>query len=211
MGSRNKVPNLVALKSIELFVHSKQPIWVAFFLTNNTGDLQGDTLGRMNILSNKSCNWIFSSFISAGAIWYGALEIGLVLGNKSITNFTSPFRGKPGKSSGNTSEYSLTTGMSSIFTSNLYVFITEARNSWHACLINFVAFKAYIIGIVWSLLIPSNMNFGTFFILKMILLSQQSTCAQQTDNQSIFKITSNFISSNLIKSVSVLILPIITS
>ena len=41
--------------------------------------------------------------------------------NTSIANSTYLFGGKPSKSSGNTSGYSITMGISSIFTSNLCV------------------------------------------------------------------------------------------
>ncbi|GAB2281843.1 hypothetical protein Dimus_039499 [Dionaea muscipula] len=61
----------------------------SFFLTKSTGAPHGDTLGLMNPFSNSSYNCACSSFSSAGAILYGALEIGFVRGAKSMINSTS--------------------------------------------------------------------------------------------------------------------------
>src|SRR6266487_4193360 len=85
----------------------------SFFLTNNTGAPQGDTLGRMNFFSNNSSSCFFNSFNSDADIRYGAIDIVLVPGTKSIPNSTSLSGGKSYISSGNTSENSPTTGNSS--------------------------------------------------------------------------------------------------
>ncbi|XP_077231481.1 uncharacterized protein LOC143864431 [Tasmannia lanceolata] len=71
--------------------------------TLKTGAPQGDTLGRMNPLSNSSCSCFFSSSNSIGAIRYGLLDIGFAPGTSSIENSSSRFGGAPGRSSGNTS------------------------------------------------------------------------------------------------------------
>ncbi|KAJ0493549.1 hypothetical protein HanIR_Chr12g0587441 [Helianthus annuus] len=66
----------------------------------------------MNPLLNNSSNCFFNSSISVGANLYGALAIGAVPGIKWILNSTSLSGGNPGNSSGKTSGYSDTTGMS---------------------------------------------------------------------------------------------------
>ncbi|PHT50151.1 hypothetical protein CQW23_09898 [Capsicum baccatum] len=80
----------------------------SFLRTNNTGALHGDILGPMNPFSRKSFNCSFNSHNSAGAILYEVMEIGSVPGSTSIPNSTSRSRGKPRKSSGNTSDNSFT-------------------------------------------------------------------------------------------------------
>src|SRR6266487_136197 len=85
----------------------------SFFLTNNTGAPQGDTLGRINFFSNNSSSCFFNSFNSDVDIRYGAIDIGLVPGTKSILNSTSLSGGTLDTSSENTSKNSLTTGISS--------------------------------------------------------------------------------------------------
>ena len=83
----------------------------SFFLTNNTGAPHGDVLGRINPLSNMSSSYALSSFNSAGAIRYGAFEIGVVPGTNSIPNSTSRSGDSPTISSGNTSANYDTTGI----------------------------------------------------------------------------------------------------
>src|ERR1017187_7189368 len=83
----------------------------SFFLTNSTGAPHGDVLGLINPLSNISSNCALSSFSSAGAIRYGAFEIGVVPGTNSIPNSTFRSGGNPTISSGNTSTNSETTGI----------------------------------------------------------------------------------------------------
>ncbi|KAL3520181.1 hypothetical protein ACH5RR_018330 [Cinchona calisaya] len=57
----------------------------------------------MNCLSISSWSCSFNSFNSAGAILYGALEIGSASGTNFISNLISRSGGNPGNSSGNTS------------------------------------------------------------------------------------------------------------
>src|SRR5579862_8105877 len=85
----------------------------SFFLTNNTGAPHGDTLGLTKPLSNNSCNCVFNSPNSAGAIRQGAKEIGAVPGSSSIVKSISLTGGKPGISSGKTSGNFQTIGISS--------------------------------------------------------------------------------------------------
>jgi hypothetical protein len=59
---------------------------LSFFDLNNAGQPQGDELGRINPLSNKSFSWIFNSANSSRDILYGALEIVDVPGCNSILN-----------------------------------------------------------------------------------------------------------------------------
>lgn len=67
----------------------------SFFFTSGTGAHQGDTLGRINCFSNNFSNCVFNFANSDGNIRYGAIEIGLVLGNKSIENSISRVGGNP--------------------------------------------------------------------------------------------------------------------
>ena len=130
----------------------------SFFFTNNTGAPQGETLGLMKPLSSSSCNYAFNSLNSAGAIRYGALEIGLEPGNRSIENSISLFGGNPDKFSGNTSGNSLTTRMSSSFNSPCYVSLTVVRYPLHPFFIIHLACKAEITrGEVYSSL-PTKQN-----------------------------------------------------
>ena len=94
---------------------------------NNTGTPYGEKLGRINPLSNSSCNFAFSSFNSAGAILYGACDIGAVPGVSSILNSISYSGGNPGKSSGNTSSNPCTTGNSFNFVPSFLSCTTEVR------------------------------------------------------------------------------------
>ncbi|KAJ0483209.1 hypothetical protein HanIR_Chr13g0662401 [Helianthus annuus] len=87
----------------------------SFFLTNKIGAPQGDELGLIKPLANKSSNCVLNSFISVGANLYGALATGAAPGIMSIRNSTCLSGGNPGSSSGNTSGYSEITGISSIF------------------------------------------------------------------------------------------------
>ncbi|KAJ0715028.1 hypothetical protein HanPI659440_Chr13g0496361 [Helianthus annuus] len=75
----------------------------SFFLTNNTGAPQGDTLGLMNPLSSRSWIWDINSCNSDGASRYGAFATGFAPGINSIPNSTFRSGGIPGKSSGKTS------------------------------------------------------------------------------------------------------------
>ena len=67
----------------------------------------------MKPLSDSSFNCSDNSFISEGANRYGAFATGAAPGTKSMRNSTCRVGGIPGKSSGNTSENSFTTGTSS--------------------------------------------------------------------------------------------------
>ena len=94
----------------------------SFFLTNNTGAPQRDTLGRMNPLSNRSCSCDLSSFSSVGAMRYRALEMGPVPGSSSIPKSTSRSGGIPERSSRKTSINLFTMGTVSIGFSFPFVF-----------------------------------------------------------------------------------------
>jgi hypothetical protein len=78
------------------------------------GHAHGDEFSLINPFASKSCNCVFSSANSLVGIRYDLLEIGVVPGFNSITNSMSQSGGNPGKSSGNTSRNSYTTGMSCI-------------------------------------------------------------------------------------------------
>ncbi|GKD70375.1 hypothetical protein Tco_1324465, partial [Tanacetum coccineum] len=64
---------------------------------------QGEELGLMKPLSKSSCSFSDNSSISDGAIRYGARATGAAPGIKLIWNYTGRVRGRPDKSSGNTS------------------------------------------------------------------------------------------------------------
>ena len=81
----------------------------SFFFTNNTRALQGEVLGLMNPLSNRSCNCAFNSFSLAEAIRYGAIDMGLVSRMSLMLNSTFLLCGKLGNSPRNTSINSFTT------------------------------------------------------------------------------------------------------
>nr|GFC78527.1 hypothetical protein [Tanacetum cinerariifolium] len=90
------------------------------FLTNKTEAPQGEELGLMKPLSESSCNGFDNSFISDGANRYGAGATWAAAGIRSISNSTGRARGRPGKSSRNTSGKSRTIGTSlSCFPSDL--------------------------------------------------------------------------------------------
>ena len=55
-------------------------------------------LDRMNRLTSSSYNRVFSSLNSTGAILYGDIEIGVVLGKVSMLNSVSLSSGNPIKS-----------------------------------------------------------------------------------------------------------------
>ncbi|KAJ0854109.1 hypothetical protein HanRHA438_Chr14g0658921 [Helianthus annuus] len=76
----------------------------SFFFTKRTGAPQGEKLGRIKPLSESSCSCLDNSCISDGARRYGALATGFAPGTRSIRNSTWRAGGRPGKSSGNTSE-----------------------------------------------------------------------------------------------------------
>lgn len=74
-----------------------------FFLINNTGASQGDTLGHMNPFSSNSYNYFFNSTNSTGVILYGAFEMSFTSGTNSIENSISHLGGNLGTPFGNTS------------------------------------------------------------------------------------------------------------
>ncbi|GKD83498.1 hypothetical protein Tco_1350337 [Tanacetum coccineum] len=84
----------------------------SFFLTNKIEAPQGEELGLMKRLLESSCSCSNNSFILDGANRYGARATGVAPGIKSIWNSTGRARGRPGKSSRNTSEKSRTIGTS---------------------------------------------------------------------------------------------------
>jgi hypothetical protein len=61
---------LIYLMSI---INTKPSVILLF--TNKEGAPQGDLLGRINLLSNNSCSWIFNSFSYVEAILYGGFAI----------------------------------------------------------------------------------------------------------------------------------------
>ena len=65
----------------------------------------------MNPFSNNSSICFLNSANSAGAMRYGGIEIGEVPGIKSIQNSISLSGGRPGNSSGKTSQNSSTTSI----------------------------------------------------------------------------------------------------
>ena len=82
---------------------------LSFFFANRTGAPHGEVLGLMKPLSNNSCIWTLSSGNSTGAILYGVIEMGDVLGCISIQKSTSLYGGNPDSSFEKTSSYSQTT------------------------------------------------------------------------------------------------------
>src|SRR5207253_3488312 len=72
---------------------------------------QGEELGRMKPLSSRSCNCTFISAKSLEDILWGLRKTGAVPGRSSRENSTARSGGRPGRSSGKTSGYSLTTGI----------------------------------------------------------------------------------------------------
>src|SRR6266542_665952 len=74
---------------------------------------QGEELGWMKPLSSRSCSCTFISAKSLEDILQGLRKTGAVLGRSSIENSTARSGGRPGRSSGKTSGYSLTIGISS--------------------------------------------------------------------------------------------------
>ncbi|XXG55677.1 hypothetical protein AAC387_Pa03g3288 [Persea americana] len=116
---------------------------------------QGDTLGLINPLSNKSCNWVFNSLSSAGAILDGALEITTVPSTNSIEKSISLTGGKSGISSGKTSGNSQTTGISSIPLDCLSAMI-NAKYPSHPDFNNLSASNAEIWHVRIYLLRPTN-------------------------------------------------------
>lgn len=81
---------------IEFYITKKKPHAPIFLFTKNTGAPHGETLSLIILSFNKSCSWIFNSFIFVRAILYGALDIGVVYGNKSMANSTPLSGGGPG-------------------------------------------------------------------------------------------------------------------
>ncbi|PHT34666.1 hypothetical protein CQW23_26466 [Capsicum baccatum] len=82
-------------------------------LRNRTGSPQGDMMGLMNPLSRRSFKLSVNSLSSGGSILYGGIDIGLVLGRKSILKSISHSGETPKRSLGNTSGISHTTGTDS--------------------------------------------------------------------------------------------------
>ena len=75
----------------------------SFFFTNSTGAAHGETLGRMNCLSNKSSSCFSNSTNSDGAIQYEEVDTMPAPRIKSISNAISLLGGSPGITSENTS------------------------------------------------------------------------------------------------------------
>ena len=92
--------------------------------TSPWGDPQGEVLGLTNPFSISSTNCFFNSSCSIDDIQLCLFAIGVVPGNRSITNSTSRSGGNPGNSSGNTSMNSQTTGTLSTGTPS------KACNMW---------------------------------------------------------------------------------
>ena len=137
------------------------------FFANNTGATQMETLGLMKPKSSSSCSYSFNSFNSIGAIRYGALEIGLEPGNRSIENSIFLSGGNPDKSSRNTSRNSFITGMSSSFNSPYCVSLTVARYPLHPFFNMRLACKAEITrGEVYAPL-PTKQNSTSLGIWKI--------------------------------------------
>ncbi|KAI3740182.1 hypothetical protein L2E82_30604 [Cichorium intybus] len=103
----------------------------SFFFTNKTGAPQGEKLGLMNPLLSSSFSWLDNSCISAGANRYGAFATGVAPGIKSILNSTCHAGGTPGRSSGNTSGKSQTSGISLMFFTSFFSSTTWARKAWY--------------------------------------------------------------------------------
>ena len=104
----------------------------SFFLKNNTRAPHGDVLVLTKPLLNNSSICSFNSYNSAGAIRYGAIEMGSVPGACSISNSISLSSGNPGRSSGNTSKNSFTIGTFANYISLLADSIAYTKYPWHA-------------------------------------------------------------------------------
>ena len=102
-------------------------------------------LGRMKPLSNRSCSCDLSSFSSAGAMQYGALEMGPVPGSNFIPKSTARDGGIPGRSPRKTSVNSFTMGTVSIIFSFPFVFTAHARIAHPPCCTRRLAFIIDII------------------------------------------------------------------
>jgi len=61
----------------------------SFFFTSSTGAPQGDTLGLTNYFCNSSSTWFFTLASYTEDMQYGAIDIGLDLGIRSIVNSSS--------------------------------------------------------------------------------------------------------------------------
>ena len=103
--------------------------------TKRTWAPHGDTLDRMSHISNNSYNWTFNSLSSVGAIRYGALDVGVVLGTKFMAKSISLTDGKLGKSFRKASRNSHATGMSSSHGSLAWLSTTWARKPQQPSLI----------------------------------------------------------------------------
>src|SRR6185437_10681737 len=98
----------------------------SFLSTKITGAPHGDDLARINFLSNNSFICFLSSSSSPVDNLYGLLAIGAVPGKRSMMNSMSRSGGIPGKSSGNTSEYSHVILMSSISAAFIWFTVQSA-------------------------------------------------------------------------------------
>ena len=155
----------------------------SFFFTNNTRAPQGETLGLINPLSEYSCNYFFSSASSTGAIRYDALEIGVVPRMTSIENSRTRSGGNLGRSYGNTSNNSSTTGFgissASVVTQSPWCFCLDALGSptnWNSgwCKIRNITplFRQSITA--WYLLshvMPKIISYPPMFIINMSVLN----------------------------------------
>ena len=88
-----------------VYTHPKGTIFLSY---KQDRSAQGEILGRMKPLFNRSLNYSFSSFNYAGAILYGRIEIGRVSGMMSMPKSISLSGGTLGRSSAKTSGNSFT-------------------------------------------------------------------------------------------------------
>ena len=173
----------------------------SFFLTNKTGAPQGEKLGLMNPRSNNSCNWIFNSLSSAGAILYGALDTGSVPGANSITKSISRDGGKPGKSAGKTSTNSRTRRVSPGLDGTAEVMSTTlAKKPMHPSRKRSLAFNAEIKGTRGPYAVPTKTNGSSPTGANVTILRLQSMVAPYLDNQSMPSIISYSSIASSIKS-----------
>nr|CAD1833643.1 unnamed protein product [Ananas comosus var. bracteatus] len=130
------------LSSSTLVTPSTQSRNEPFFLrTNNTG-LPTAIRSADKPLVEEVVQLIPQFLNSAGAIRYGAFEIGVVPGIKSITNSISRSGSIPGSSVGNTSGNSRTTDKSSNFGTTRSTSTTVAKNAAQPPLTIFLALVA---------------------------------------------------------------------
>jgi len=130
------------------------------------------------LFPNSSCIWLLSSTNSAGAIRYGAIDTGLVLGTRSIENSTSLLGGNPDTSSGNTSPNLCTISITDVFSSS-------STSRW----VNIM--KHYALPWISFITPWDNTNSGSSELENNTLFSRQSIRMWLVESQSIPKITSN--------------------